>query len=1602
MKNRIQLSRRFKIAGVVLGLLLISTYWGTAAFGIDMSQLPLFLTQDVPPLNLLVLGRDHKLYYEAYNDASDLNGDGKLDIRYDPTIEYYGYFDSFKCYTYDSSESPARFEPTSVTANKTCSGSAEWSGDFLNYLTTARIDALRKVLYGGYRRVDDQTKTVLERSHIPQDAHSWGKEYTSIAVDGYDIRNYTPLNLPSTGTRHLFANTTLLNDSSSHPRLRVLVNSAYRIWEWVSIEQPVAGDQCNDGSGRTSCANSTGSDWQIVPSTMLQDLTQTTYDTSGYNTYPADHSGFDSLISNYATEPKMFGQGSASTINGSGNPFGSDDNYLTVFTGTLVIAQTGTYTFAVDGDDAIELLIDGNWVAGWYNGHGRCNCQSYDGSVYLTAGEHTLEFRHQEYTGGDSYHLYWNNPVAASTMTDYQVRVEVCNDSFPETNCKQYPSGYYKPAGLLQEYGEDDTMMFGLLTGSYAKNTSGGVLRKKVGSFSDEVNADTGQFTAVNGIVKTIDRLKVVGFGGSYTHQSNCGWITTRPINEGECRMWGNPVAEMMYEGMRYFSGQGSPTSDFQISSSSNDDATLGLPLASWDDPYATGNNEYCAKPFQLVISDINPSFDTDQLPGSYFGSFSGDINGLNVANLGQTIWDNEQGSVLNYFIGQSGSNYDGSPSPKSVDSFGNIRGLAPEEPTKRGGYYSAALSLFGHQNDLNPVSDEQTMTTFAVALASPLPEIRIPVGNHVVTLVPFAKSVGGYSINPAQGSFQPTNSIVDYYVDQLSENYGKFRINFEDVEQGADHDMDAIVEYIYEVREDGTLSVTLNSIYAAGSIIQHIGYVISGTSADGTYLEVRDSDTAESSDPDYFLDTPYAALPGVGWDDNRALPLSNTRVFTPTGSANAGFLRNPLWYAAKYGKFKDINKNGLPDADEWDTDKDGKPDNYFLVTNALTLKDQLSDAFSQILGLSSSAAATSTNSVQLNTDTLIYQARFNSEDWTGELLAYPIDLNGNIGNSIWDAGLSIPNWTERKLFTYSGSAGMIFNWTNLTAVWGASPFGLNEDQVNYLRGDSSNEQANGGAYRNRKRLLGDIVHSDPQFVYDQDDGYEVLAGTEGSDYKAYRASDPYKNRSAMLYVGANDGMLHALDAKTGVEKFAYVPLGVSTNLTLLTQPTYGHNYYVNGPSHAYDAYLEVGGFKQWRTVLLGSLGAGGRTVFALDVTAPDSFNASDVLWEFPASDPGISAAELDLLGEGIDDAWCVRLANGEWGAIFANGYNSTSNQAALFIVNMQDGTVMRTINTGVGSEAEPNGLSAPTPVDYNGDGIVDAVYAGDLRGNLWKFDLSDSLESKWDIAFSKKVSGQTTYLPLFTARGPSGEVQPITSAPEVSTGPDGTTDQVMVFFGTGRFFAVGDNLVNANPDVQTMYGILDTRESATGEIDRSSLVAQAIILENNEHGEHNRVLSNNTFSYASGQMGWYLDLISPVNGAEGERVVEAPVLSNGVLFYVTMIPSGSPCKAGGDSWLMITDPLTGGRLSYSVFDLNGDGLFDEGDYVTVIIDGKETKVASSGLDLGIGILTSPNILGAGTKNYVISSGSSGDLGIIGTGTGSNSGAGRSSWRQIR
>jgi type IV pilus assembly protein PilY1 len=1601
------------IIGVALFLLNLPIAQATTP--VDYQALPVIGATAQPPLVMLVLDREHKLYYEAYNDASDLNGDGQLDVGYwpatvgnKPGIDYYGYFDSHMVYKYSSANK--RFEPLRATADKKVNPAAndEWSGDFLNYLTMSRMDAMRKVLYGGYRSTDTAAETVLERAYIPQDAHTWGKEYQSIARDKFDIRDYSPLELPDAGTYHLFASTSLADPSNAayQPLLRVLPNNAHRIWEWVAKERPVA-----DGS--------------LVSAGGF------------YNQHPANHSGFETMVTMFANAAHLQGSSAATQINGSGNPnngAAADDNYMTIFNGTLNITTAGNYQFSVDGDDAVEVIIDGIVVAGWYNGHGSCGsslgCRTdhpdRNGTIALAAGAHTLKFHHEELSGGDNYYLYWNGPgsgnvwqivptttftgltqtnytlaTSGSTITDYVVRVKVgVSEALHESNCKRYANGSYKPTGLLQRYGETGRMKFGLMTGSYKKNTSGGVLRKNIDSFTDEVDCvttpahdATGQFTATIGIVRTIDKLRIVNFsydingdgivnGDDYSYNVNCGWVTTRAINEGECRLWGNPIGEMMYETIRYFAGKAAPTGAFDYVAAGSDDAALGLPKPAWVNPYAA--NPYCAKPFMLVISDINPSFDSDQLPGSAFGGIAGDlVPAMNVSELADKIGDKES-ATGNYFIGESGGIGDGACTVKNiVGGLGNVRGLCPEEPTKQGSYYSASVAYYGHINDVNATASEnQFVSTFAVGLASPLPRIEIPIAGKTVTLVPFAKSVGGYGISAAEHSFQPTDTIVDFFVEEIGSTHGKFRINYEDVEQGADHDMDAIVTYEYQVVDAGgnavadpalgvSVDIKLSSDYAAGSIIQHMGYIISGTTKDGTYLEVRDSDTTAGSDVQYFLDTPPGVDPGGVWNDGVALPLVTTRRFSPNavgGAAPAKLLKNPLWYAAKWGGFVDqdtaaaLPGHNLPDkVEEWDkkplNHPDGEPDNYFYVTNPLRLEQQLSEAFSDILATSASGTSASVVSTTKEGEATLVQAYFRpllaegTEEvhWVGFLQSLWIDSKGFFREDtdgdhalditkdyvivytvvdgvtkvnrfavtaakpfpdialdtpstimledikpIWEAGRVLRDTAaaDRNIYTtVDGTALISFSSAIAADVNAIKPFlgvkqsdvtyfsGANIDSlgadeatratnlINYIRGTDApglglrNRTIDGNVWK-----LGDIVYSTPVTVSKPVEQYHVIYSDQS--YNDYFLAK--KNRQTVVYVGANDGMLHAFtswkfDSTTskfvdtgerfglhqgetiGDELWAYIPKAVLPHLKWLSDPEYTHTYYVDLTPKVFDAKIGGAGKNEWGTFLLVGLNMGGKDI-SLDLdadaatresTSSPSYSLIDVtdpvnpklMWERSYEGLGMSRSEPVIIKIGGEIRGADGLVNSprgeKWLAVFGSGptdYDGLSDQPGrVYVVDLKTGAPMRDValHDYLFTTSDNASVSSVVALDKGLDYEVDAIYFGETinpaaaanspwTGKAWSIDTYGTKTDPADPT-TWTVSDSTTnwhlHFLMEEFKNAAGDLQKIGPITAPMALSTDSFGHIWVYFGTGRYLYQSDK-ADANP--QALFGLKD------------------------------------------------------------------------------------------------------------------------------------------------------------------------------------------------
>ena len=615
-------------------------------------------------------------------------------------------------------------------------------------------------------------------------------------------------------------------------------------------------------------------------------------------------------------------------------------------------------------------------------------------------------------------------------------------------------------------------------------------------------------------------------------------------------------------------------------------------------------------------------------------------------------------------------------------------------------------------------------------------------------------------------------------------------------------------------------------------------------------------------------------------------------------------------------------------------------------------------------------------------------------------------------------------------------------NWLNYNPVSAtADSPSQAQARLNYLRGDASNEGALGNMYRARFRAcsyvgastvpvacpagtntgaLGDTVDSAPLYV-----GRPPFAYTDPT-YTTFRTT--YASRTPMVYVGSNDGMLHGFNATTGTvtkgtEEFAYIPGSVYPNLSRLTSPSYSHRYFVDGDPIAGDVDFNAPsstppgtGAADWRTVLVSTLRKGGQGVFALDITDPTKFSqsvtnaASLALWEFTDAD------DKDL-GYTFSQPTIVKMADGRWAAIIGNGYNnteadgnqSTTGDAVLYILFIKAGVSGWTtsgnfikIDTGVGitgTNTTPNGLATPTAVDVDNDGKVDFIYAGDLRGNLWKFDVTSTNPSQWSSASNRKI--------LYTAKDGLGNLQPITSRPTVGTHPTGLAGY-MVYFGTGKYLETTD-ATSSGATTQTFYGIWDDINNLSGVASptRSNLLQQTIVLTPTLGGSDYRVISNNTMVWRASTpapspsyVGWYLDLPTT-----GERQVTNPVLHGGRVIFTTVIPSSDPCNNGGEGWLMELSTTNGGRLDITPFDTNGDGKFDGNDLVTL----GSSKVATGGTRFKTGIPSSPVIMNGGPGPNPACLG--GECKFISSSDGKvnsvnenpdNSGYVRESWRQLR
>ncbi len=1043
----------------------------------------------VPPMVMLTVEKDQKLWKKAYSDYSDLDGDGLPDITFKPSIDYYGYFDPYKCYTYDSTNTT--YKPVRSTSTKICGGGArndaalgEWSGNFLNWATMTRLDVMRKTLYGGYRFSEGNTSgAILERAFLPQDSHSFNKvfndcqydvnynvtgsgmlhDYTafdaSAGSDAYNPKNcWDPdntLNMCSATIGSLTAPPWVRIARGGIPNPDGYYNSPgfYGFPRWATSErwqcayQGEANKPAAPSNVIRSTFNSTlhdtasGGDWGPYGTTNASDIS---YSTSDY----VGSSGASVVLSTPNANDDARLEETVTTV--AGHYYQLEYYYKN---GTAAHAgyaeardDTGSTPWIFGGHDYSDFYWDN---AAWTFHQHRFKAISNSTRIYLAVHNVTsttnITGMFDEVTMRDMGTLdtsgpygtsspeviNWPNPASyaysppspyvpqGNKIGDYTVHIAACqpgngSDGKPllgTERCRLYPKGDYKPSGLLESYGEDGTMHFGLITGSYKLNKSGGILRSKITDMysSGDINQSYGTFTGTNtGLITTLGNkgggngkrsgIDIIGYNysdatdpGTYNNTFSCKWGRS-DFNDGQCVTWGNPLGEMEYEAMRYFMGIYPNTTDYYTSS--NPDLGLPLPQESWNknvDPFQQKYSQPCEQAFNLILSEPYPSYDSDQVPGGYsgFGNIAGDtpdfLNKGGASGFANIIGGNE--GMYNggtFFVGESGSSNDRQCTAKTITNLAQVRGQCPNDSGTEGSFYLPAVAYYANTNDLRTGSvgisnqdGSQNMVTYSVALSSGLPQISLLTNS--VTIVPSC-----FDSTLHSGPGRPC-TIVDFHINSYKTcdpahgltwngtapnpyNYAKWgnypymgvackagdvegdiHIYWEDSQQGGDYDQDA--DGILHFYADAAAKTVWTYVDVEGNSTPYnldTGFIITGTTADGQYI--TNTYVNDGSGPPQKCDvTTSPTGTGCSWQN----------TFTQ-GTGGAQTLHDPMWYAAKYGGFVDLNGNGVPDEGEWDTRVKGTPDTYFLVQNPNQLESSLVAAFNSILNRASSGTAAS------------------------------------------------------------------------------------------------------------------------------------------------------------------------------------------------------------------------------------------------------------------------------------------------------------------------------------------------------------------------------------------------------------------------------------------------------------------------------------------------------------------------------------------------------------------------------------------------------------------------------------------------------------------
>lgn len=1336
-----------------------------------------------------------------------------------------------------------------------------------------------------------------------------------------------------------------------------------------------------------------------------------------------------------------------------------------------------------------------------------------------------------------------DSPSIASRLTEEQVYIAACvlgRDADDARYCQAYRTGA-KPVGLLQRYGEQG-IRFGLLSGSYDRNIAGGLLRRNIARITgnkdnaeNELDPDTGIFNSTaRGIIDQLNRFRIAHYSYAKNRYTDCsspgisaasftGQASRATRSSRHCSNWGNPLAEMYLEALRYFAGARKPSAQYDTDNDSY--FVEGLGKADWQVPQ--GPDNACAQCAIILLSTGLNSFDSDQFAAA------GDVPGIQGAAGVNKLTDQvglleAQVNPLVRFPGLFLADKPGGNrqcEATEISRLSDVRGICPEQPQLQGGYQLAGLAWHGRTMDLRPdLAGRQSVKTYAIELAEAVPSFSLDVAGQTVVFQPLCQAYARRS----------ECSLTDVVVDRLAEDKksGRFIFTWEDSLWGNDYDYDASSSIDYCIGEacspavgDSQVRMTVRQEAKNAGAETWYSYTVTGTDKDGLVLPLAQ-------------DSGDAIRQGAGREV--------TTIFNATG-APATQLPRPLWFAAKYGGFTDSDGDGSPgfdhngdqspdpgDSREWDNRNnstgarggDGLPDNYMSAKNPSHLEAQLSRILQTIASQPSSATPVTLVANDYRGVGAVYQALFQPQlefnrkkiRWGGQLHALLVDArgwlredgngNGRLDDEATDRVVELlvdedsrqgqiqrfqvsegeriadgpplpmtalkPLWNARdrlgaltdpvtqRAYGALASAGRhIITWldgnhNNRVDAGEIRPFvpgsfsnregylNVPASQVpglvNYIRGQEQPGSRSRVIDYNRDGQeevwrLGDIVNATPVAVGAPDSGFALRY--QDSSYRAFQTQ--YKNRRQVVYVGANDGLLHAFNGgfwqsdqagystrgvgdetahPLGSELWAYAPMNLLPHLRWLTEADYPHVYYMDGAPQAFDVRIfppdrrHPGG---WGTILVAGMGLGGgaltvtadgqqRTLrsayVVLDITDPEQ--PPQVLAEITHPDLGFTLSRPALVKRRRPEGDSSGTAVNDWFLLFASG---PAADVSAVRNTLERGDSQQNLRV-FAYDLQENALATLATAQPALTRVTEASYGGDMTAVDWNQDYQD------DVVYFGTVQSTGTHpggallrLVLATPLSASrlsvllNTGQPSLAAP-VTLKKD--SDR-WVYSGTGRLLVPRDN---SRSQQNSFYGIREpvnsTGEPVAAEVAMDSLINTSSIevltsgaVRQNQQGQlsplviaDQRVDSFRQLKQLmASQPGWKLDLRHDGDNPSGRSLSPARAFFSTVLFTEYQ-PSQDLCRMTGTGLLHGLHYLTGTAAPLSVL---GSRQVDHG----------ENAQAIRWLDLQAGYLSAP----------VIHQGNKGQASAVVQGAGGSirsrelnyvfSSSGRQSWRQI-